>query len=100
MLNTAAPRMMSAASLDAAEKYILSGLFAFFAWRMLDAWFATSSPVTLIYLVDRLVVLVFILMRRSPKELSLRFDDWIVGFAGTFFALMIGPPSGASLASR
>jgi protein-S-isoprenylcysteine O-methyltransferase Ste14 len=98
MSEIASPRMASAATLDAAEKYILAALFTLFAWRMIDAWMATGSPVTLIYLVDQLVVLVFILMRRPPKELSLRVDDWVVGFAGTFLALMIGPPSGEPLA--
>lgn len=67
---------------------------------MLTGWFATGSPVTLIYLLDQLVVLLFILIRRSPKELSLRLDDWAVGFAGTFLALLIGPPSGEPLASQ
>ncbi|WP_393929457.1 hypothetical protein [Yoonia sp. R2-816] len=53
-----------------------------------------GSYVTLIYLVDQLVVLAFILMRRPPNEQSLRVDDWIFGFVSTFGALLLAPPSG------
>jgi len=99
MSETTATRVFNAAVLDAAEKYIMAGVFLFFAYRMIDAYLVSGSPVTLIYFADQLTVLVFILLRRSPKELSLRVDDWAVGFAGTLLALLIGPPSGTPLVS-
>ncbi|MEL6104233.1 MAG: isoprenylcysteine carboxylmethyltransferase family protein, partial [Pseudomonadota bacterium] len=96
-LNIQLQRHVRAATLDAAEKYLLATAFVFFAYRMINNYVETGSPVTLIYALDQLVVLVFVLLRRAPKELSLRIDDWIFGFAGTFFAIMIVPPSGAAL---
>jgi protein-S-isoprenylcysteine O-methyltransferase Ste14 len=47
-----------------------------------------------------MVVLVFILLRRAPKELSLRLDDWVVGFAGTLLSILIVAPSGTPLVSE
>jgi protein-S-isoprenylcysteine O-methyltransferase Ste14 len=48
-------------------------------------------------MADQLVLLVFILIRRAPKELSLRVGDWLVGFGGTLLAILISPPSGTPL---
>ncbi len=98
MLESQAPHHAKAAFLDSAEKYIMATAFFFFAYRMIHSYVETGSPVTVIYLIDQLVVLTFILVRRPPKELSLRIDDWILGFAGTLFAILISPPSGAALA--
>ncbi len=98
MLETQTRHHASAAFLDSAEKYIMATVFFFFAYRMIHSYVDSGSPVTLIYLIDQLVVLTFILVRRPPKELSLRIDDWILGFAGTLFAILISPPSGAPLA--
>jgi protein-S-isoprenylcysteine O-methyltransferase Ste14 len=99
MSKTQAPRHASAAFLDSAEKYIMATVFLFFAYRMIHAYLETGWPFTLMYMMDQLVVLVFILVRRAPKELSLRIDDWLVGFGGTLFAILIGAPSGVFLAS-
>jgi protein-S-isoprenylcysteine O-methyltransferase Ste14 len=88
---------MRVETLDAIEKYVMASVFMFFAWRMVSAFVATGSPVTLIYAADQFAVLVFILIRRAPKELSLRVDDWLVGFLGTLLAILIGPPSGEPL---
>lgn len=90
-------RYVSSAVLDQAEKYIFAAVFMFFAYRMINGYLATGSIVSLIYLFDQLVVLAFILLRRSADELSMRVDDWIVGFAGTLFAILIAAPTGAPL---
>lgn len=89
-------RTASAARLDLLEKYVFAAFFAFFAWRMVEAYAVTGSLVTILYMVDQLVVMVFILLRRPPKELSLRVDDWAVGLAGTLLAVLIGPPDVAA----
>lgn len=84
--------LVRAPLLDAAEKWIFAAVFAFFASRMMQAYLLTGSLASILYTLDQLVVLVFILIRRSPKELSLRLDDWAVGFLGTLLAVLIGPP--------
>lgn len=91
------PRLVRADILDAAEKYIFAGVFLFFAWRMIHAFADTGAWVTLLYFFDQLAVLAFILLRRPPKELSLRLGDWVAGLAGTLLAVLISPPSGEAL---
>lgn len=91
-------RLWRAETLDPVEKYLFAAVFAFFAWRMLTAYAATGSWVTLFYVLDQLAVLVFILCRRPPRDLSLRLDDWAVGVAGTLLAVLIGPPGETPLA--
>lgn len=90
-------RMFRAQTLDMVEKYAFAAVFFFFTYRMWNAFVETGSLVTLFYMLDQFMVLIFILMRRPPQELSLRFDDWAVGLAGTLFAVMIGAPSGNAL---
>lgn len=97
MSDPVTPPYVGAPLLDAVEKYVMTAVYILFAYRMISAYGETGSPVTLIYLADQLTVLVFILLRRSTKDLSLRLDDWIVGVAGTFFALLISAPSGSPL---
>ncbi len=65
------------------------------AYRMITGYLNTGSPITLVYLVDQLIVLGFVLARRRTEEISTRIDDWFVGFAGTFMAMMFSPASGA-----
>lgn len=83
--------------LDSAEKYILCSIFAVFSYRMVLGYQATGSLVTLVYLFDQMLVLIFILFRRRTDDISCRPDDWLVGFAGTFFALLYGASSGNPL---
>lgn len=98
MTVVSAPRLIRADLLDATEKYLFAAVFFFFAWRMIEAFAQTGSWVSLLYFFDQLAVLAFILLRRPPKELSLRLNDWIAGLAGTMLAVMIVPPSGQALA--
>ena len=83
--------------LDRIEKYTLCVIFAAFANRMIMGYFESGSPVTLLYLFYQCIILGFILIRRATKDISRRIDDWIIGFAGTFLALLFGPASGHAL---
>lgn len=92
------PRLYRARHLDLVEKYVMAGLFTVFAYRMIEGYLATGSWVTLIYLCDQCVILGFLLARRSSENISLRLTDWLSGVAGTFLAILIGPPGDAPLA--
>lgn len=91
------PRQFRADHLDRFEKFAASAVFVFFAYRMVHAYIGTGSMITLIYFFDQLLVLGFILARRASKDISLRLDDWLYGFAGTLLAVLLGPPSGQAL---
>lgn len=80
-------------TLDTVEKAILIPLYLVFCYRMIHGWLDTGSVVPLLYLGDQLVVLIFILVRRAAKDVSIRVDDWLFGLAGTFLPLLLAPPS-------
>ncbi|WP_420586655.1 methyltransferase family protein [Ruegeria sp.] len=85
--------------LDTLEKYLLCVIFSVFAYRMVNGYLETGSSVTLLYLGDQFIVLMFVLFRRRTENISTRVDDWLVGFAGTFLALMFGPTGGDAIVS-
>lgn len=85
--------------LDQFEKYALCLIFGFFAWRMISSYMETGSAAVLIYLFDQFVIIGFLLLRRATDAISLRPEDWLLGFAGTFMPLVQGPTSGVPLFS-
>lgn len=93
-MNAAFARI-SPARLDYIEKYVLCAIFGVFAWRMIVGYAATGSAFSLLYLFDQFVIIAFLLVRRATDAISIRLDDWVIGFAGTFAALLYGPSSGA-----
>lgn len=92
------PRHSYANALDIGERYIFLVVYGFLAWRMVGAFQATASPIPLLYLLDQLVVLAFLLVRRRSTEMSLRPGDWIIGFCGTLLPILVVAPSGEPLA--
>jgi len=84
-------------TLDLFEKYTLCIIFSVFVYRMVNGYLETGSIASLIYLADQCIVLGFLLVRRATNAISQRLDDWIIGFAGTFLALLFGPVSGKPL---
>jgi protein-S-isoprenylcysteine O-methyltransferase Ste14 len=83
--------------LDLFEQYALSIIFFIFAYRMVNNLIATGSPFVFIYLVDQLLVLTFILLRRRTDEITVRSWEWFTGFGGTFLPLLVIPIEGAAL---
>lgn len=91
------PRQFRADHLDLFEKYVFTAVFTVFAYRMIQSYLDTGWPVTLIYLIDQLIVLGFLLARRPSKDISQRLGDWFLGFSSTLVAVLLGPPSGDTL---
>lgn len=81
--------------LDHFEKYSLCAIFGFFAWRMISGYMETGSSAQLIYLFDQFIIILFLVVRRATDNISLRLNDWLIGYAGTFTALLQGPTSGS-----
>lgn len=86
--------------LDLFEKYVLLAIFCVFAYRMINNFLATGSPLVFIYLLDQLLVLGFILMRRAANDITNSGWEWFVGFAGTFLPMFVIPVSGSELAPQ
>lgn len=84
-------------TLDRIEKVFFAVIFTAFAMRMTSAFHATGSLILLLYLFDQLLVLVFILARRSTDAISIRGSDWVAGFGGTLLPLMLAAPGSNAL---
>ena len=79
------------ALLDATEKTILLSVYIAFAFQMVRGWLDGGTLPNLIYVVDQLIILLFILFRRSTTDISLRPGEWFAGFVGTFLPLLVAP---------
>ena len=79
------------ALLDATEKAILLALYLAFAYHMVRGWLDGGTAPNLIYVVDQLIILLFILFRRPTSDISLRPGEWFAGFAGTLLPLLVAP---------
>lgn len=79
--------------LDQAERFVLGGIYSVFVYRMGGSFLKTGNYMELIYLIDQLVILGFILARRPAQNITQRTRDWVVGFAGSFLSLAIAPLS-------
>lgn len=93
-------RIWQPAVLDRFEKYALILVFSILAYRMILSYASTGNLSALIYLFDQSLVLLFIIIRRNTDTITLRYDEWIVGFGGTLLPLLIAPAAtGSALVS-
>ena len=82
---------------DILERAALAIMFGAMALTLLDNWQATGVLLNVILLVSEGSVVVFALIRRRPRDLSLRLADWFIAFAGTAIPLLVRPLDGANL---
>lgn len=77
--------------LDYLERFVLFTMFSFFVFRMVNSYLISGSWVNLIYIPNEAALILFVLLRRSAKVISVRPSDWFVGFAGTCLPLLLIP---------
>lgn len=87
-----------ALSPDLAEKLIVAVLFAFFLARLLAPGLTGANWLNLLNIASETAVLGFVLTRRAATSISTRVYDWLIGFAGTLFPLLVVPVSGETFA--
>jgi len=83
--------------LDLAERVVLAVLFSFFAWTLLRSFLEDGNILSLMLLVSEGAVVVFLLIRRSTGDISVRPVDWLIALFGTALPLLAKPIEGASL---
>lgn len=66
---------------------MIVGLWAWFVWRVLQS----SNPFSQAALFTETTVLIFVLLRRPTKEISLRFGDWLLAVTATAAPMLIVP---------
>lgn len=70
--------------------------FAFAAATFLHSFLKDHRPSTLLWVVSEGVVMVLLMVRRPPEQVSTRVWDWVVAFSGTFLMLAVRPADQAS----
>lgn len=83
--------------LDIAERAVLTVLFSFFAWSLLHSFIDDGNLISLMLLVSEGLVVVFLLIRRSTIDISIRPRDWLLAFCGTGLPLLAQPAQAGSL---
>jgi protein-S-isoprenylcysteine O-methyltransferase Ste14 len=82
---------------DAVERGIVLALYTFLTWRVLASFFHTENPLSLLMLMSEGVVVVFVLLRRRTRSISLKPWDWVVALGGTVAPLLVQPAGGIQL---
>ena len=83
---------------DAVERVIVLLLYAFLTERVLNSFIHTHNPFSLLVLFSEGFVVLFVLLRRRARHISLRARDWILALAGTTAPLLVEPSGGLALA--
>lgn len=76
-------------ALDMIERVVAAIFLGFFSLRLLKAYTETGSYIYLLLLFTECLVVGFILIRHSTKEISLNPIQWCVAIAGTTLPMLI-----------
>src|SRR5581483_9462805 len=82
---------------DVVERAGVAVLFGLFVFRLFNAFLAERNPVYLAMVVSEGLVVVFILIRRAAKVVSLLPGDWLLAFGATAAPLCVAPGGAAPL---
>ena len=63
----------------------------YFAGVTLSAYLHTHRPIGVLLVAEQMLVVVAYLVRRAPRVVTGRFDDWLVAFGGTFTPVLLRP---------
>ena len=80
--------------LDLVERAVIAIFFSAMAWSFLVSWQQTGNIVSLILLLSESSVVLFIVIRRSTGDVSVRPIDWLVAVLGTTAPLLVRPTGG------
>ena len=80
--------------LDLVERAVIAIFFSVMAWSFLVSWQQTGNIVSLILLLSESSVVLFIVIRRSTGDVSVRPIDWLVAVLGTTAPLLVRPTGG------
>ncbi len=80
--------------IDFAERAIILGLYGWLVVRIVGAYAETHNVANLIALGSEGLVVIFILCRRKPNEISLRPTDWVLAMTATATPLLVQPGIG------
>jgi protein-S-isoprenylcysteine O-methyltransferase Ste14 len=83
--------------LEGAERGLVLGLYGWLVVRMVAAYLAEGSVANLTLLPSEGLVVAFMLIRRTTRDISVRPADWLLAFGATAAALLADPGIGRAL---
>lgn len=93
----AAPVRGKSAVLDMTERLVVLGLYGYLFVRFLQSFLETYNPVVLLLLTSECLVVVFVVFRRSARDISLKPRDWLLALGGTTAPLFVQAGGGLVL---
>mgnify|MGYP001766928574 CR=1 FL=1 len=81
------PRWLTARRLDRIEQVAIVLLWALLAHRV----YVATNPFAPLVMVAETSVVIFVLLRRSTEQISLRLGDWLLAITATYAPLLIMP---------
>ena len=84
---TTLPRWLTPARLDRFEQVMIVVLWGWLAYRVYSA----TNPYAWLVMVTETTVMVFVLIRRPTKNISLKPGDWLLAIIATYAPLLIVP---------
>jgi protein-S-isoprenylcysteine O-methyltransferase Ste14 len=83
-----------ATKLDMVEKVLVSILLAVLAARLVPDALGEGNALPLLLVGSEAIVVAFVLLRRRTQDISLNWQDWLFGLAGTVAPLLVMASSG------
>jgi protein-S-isoprenylcysteine O-methyltransferase Ste14 len=81
------PAWLTPARLDRLEQVTIVLLWSLLVWRVLQS----DNPMAPLLLFAESSILLFVLIRRSTKQISMRLGDWLLAATATYAPLLIIP---------
>jgi len=81
------PRWITPSRLDRGEQIVIVFLWALLAHRVYGA----TNPFAPLVMIAETSVVIFVLLRRSTQDISMRLGDWLLAATATYAPLFIQP---------
>jgi protein-S-isoprenylcysteine O-methyltransferase Ste14 len=88
-----------AVALDLIERAAVAVFFGAMACSLLTSWQESGNIVSLVLLLSESSVVVFVVIRRYTRDVSVQPLDWLIALLGTTAPLLVRPTGGEPLVS-
>ena len=83
--------------LDLFERFLVVGLFSWLVVRLVAAYLNTGNVGALVLLPSEGLVVVFMVIRRTSRQMSRRPGEWLMALGATCAPMLVAPGSGEGL---
>lgn len=83
--------------LDLFERFLVVGLFSWLVVRLVADYSNTGNVGSLVLLPSEGLVVLFMVIRRTSREMSRRPGDWLMAMGATCAPMLVAPRSGEGL---